>query len=86
MKAYKSPRQATLVLAPEVPAGDKTPAFLKKTDAVRRGCRYLCAAGEFDAKYELRTVDGPVATGASNDDIRAAVAWLRYEMGKGEEK
>lgn len=55
-----------------------TPAFLKWTDAVARGVRYLIAAGEFDAAHELVAHDGKPMSPGQSEDVERAVAWLRY--------
>jgi hypothetical protein len=54
------------------------------TPSVQRGLKYAIAALETDAaRGQVTLEDGtPITIGTSDDDLRAAAAWLRYETGK----
>ena len=67
----------------------REPAYRVYTAAVGRGIAYAIAALEFDATHHMQcAVEGldRKAEGMADDDLLAAVEWLRYQREKREHK
>lgn len=83
MRHHSSAPALVPVADPPAPPTGPAPTFLKFTPAVQRGARYAIAALDFDSRHELRAPDGsPIALHVTNEDLRAAAAWLRYVLSK----
>jgi hypothetical protein len=60
------------------------PAYLKLTPSVARGLRYAAAALDIDARANPITLSDGTAVEITTkaEDLLAAAAWIRYEVGK----
>lgn len=66
---------------------DTNVSYLKLTDSVARGLKYLAVMADVDSAFELVRFDDnggaiPIGSDTGTVDVAAAGRWIRYQLSK----